>query len=95
MNQENTNFMLSSFPRVNPDAGWLTVEMECDKCGRNFISVSPYCEWVDCRCGHWVQVPPRDDAFMYLSEIGCVHHEKVGWPEPVSQVDFIKYNIAG
>lgn len=32
--------------------------MECSVCGYEWVAVHPVCERVQCKCGHWNQVPP-------------------------------------
>ena len=40
------------------DGEWACTHMECDKCGFEWEAVHPVCEWLQCECGAWNQVPP-------------------------------------
>lgn len=41
---------------------WMTSEMECDSCGLEWVSVHPICEWLECKCGKWIQVPATNQS---------------------------------
>ncbi len=43
------------------DAGWMCSPMICEHCGKEWQAVHPICEWVQCECGQWAQVPPADE----------------------------------
>lgn len=43
----------------------VVTEMTCDSCGNEWLAVHPTCEWLQCDCGGWTQVPPIYEGYSY------------------------------
>lgn len=37
---------------------WAVSQITCTECGYEWVAVHPICEWLQCECGAWTQVPP-------------------------------------
>jgi len=47
--------------KYHPESQWMTSPMECSVCHEPWVAVHPICEWLQCICGHWTQVPPLEE----------------------------------